>query len=267
MSEDLPAEQLDALLELQKTDNQIARLEHKLDALPEQQALDDAQRRHRELTEAHDAKRVDIDRARSENSRLDGEVDLLRQRHSAEQARMYGGEISNPKELQSLRAEIDSTERRIGEQEDRLLEVMEQRESLEQSAAELQEQAEQLSGEMERLEVERDDAAKGLLAELGEAKAARDTHRETIPDDLLDRYERARKGGGAAVGQLVDGMCTACRIELPIAEVNALLDGPPLATCPNCQRMLVVRLGRGSGRPARALGHAYSSSAVSPWSW
>ena len=241
MSDDLPADQLDALLELQKTDSQIARLEHRLDALPEQQALDDAEQRHEELTQAADAKRVDIDRARSENTRLDGEIDLLRQRLEAEQARMYSGEISNPKELQSLRAEIDSTKRRIDEHEDRLLEVMEQREALEQAATSYQEEASELATRIEQLSDERDAAAKGLLAELGEAKAARDTHRETLPDDLLERYEQARGGAGIAVGELADGMCTACRIELPIAEVNELLDGPPLARCPNCQRMLVVR--------------------------
>ncbi|MGA1774965.1 MAG: C4-type zinc ribbon domain-containing protein [Nitriliruptoraceae bacterium] len=39
---------------------------------------------------------------------------------------------------------------------------------------------------------------------------------------------------------LRDEACTACRITFPRSDLNALLTGPPLASCPNCRRLLVI---------------------------
>lgn len=241
MSEDPRPEQLRALLDLQQTDGRIRRLRHQLDDLPEQRELDEAEARATAVREEHDGVRVDLDRVTSESRRIEGEVDLLRQRKNAEHARMYSGDITSPKELQSLRAEIDSTERRISEHEDQLLEAMERVEALESRAAALAEEQQALEGKVTELSDARDRAAEGLLAELAELEVARDGQRADIPADLLERYDaKHEKLGGMAVGELRDGMCTACRIELPYAEVNELLDGPPLATCPQCGRLLVV---------------------------
>jgi predicted nucleic acid-binding Zn-ribbon protein len=90
-------------------------------------------------------------------------------------------------------------------------------------------------------EVARDDAAKGLLVELGEAKALRDRQAADLPGDLLARYEAAAEaGGGTGVGELSGGACTACRIELSRVDVDRLYRGPNLTTCPQCRRLLVI---------------------------
>lgn len=241
MSEDPRPEQLQELLQLQQTDARIRRIRTQLDDLPEQQQLDEVERRDGELREQHDGIRVDLDRVATASRRIEGEVDLLRQRKDAEHARMYSGDISSPKELQSLRAEIDSTERRIREHEDQLLEVMQRVEEMEERASVIATEREELAQRIEELTAARDHAAQELLAQLAELQVARESQRSAIPDDLLERYDRKHdKLGGVAVGELRDGMCTACRIELPYVEVNALLDGPPLATCPQCDRLLVV---------------------------
>lgn len=242
MSDELGTEHLSRLLELQELDGRIRRLQHQLDHLPEQAALDETEARDRELRDAQDEQRVELERVEAESRKLDADLDLLRQRKDAEQARMYSGSISNPKELQSLRTEIESTERRIDEQETELLDRMERAEALEASIGEYQSQRDQLTGELERLRGERDDAAQHLLAQKAELEVERDAMRDALPEDALAVYDRAaERFGGAALGHLVDGMCTGCRIDLPVAEVNILLDGPPLGSCPNCRRPLVTR--------------------------
>ena len=71
----------------------------------------------------------------------------------------------------------------------------------------------------------------------------RDRLREQLGEDALGAYDtaRGRFAVGAAVGELQGRSCSACRIELPHAEVNELRDGPPIASCPSCRRLLVVR--------------------------
>lgn len=239
--DDVQPEQLQELLELQDLDASIRRLEHQLEHLPEQQELDGVAGRDRELSDAHAEHRVELDRLEAQQRQLEGEIDLLRQRKEAEQTRMYGGEISNPRELQSLRAEIESTDRRIGDHEDRLLGLMEAIDSIQGEVATLEGERGSLAEDLERLTAARDEAAQGLIARLAELKVSRDAKRETLPGSLVALYDdAAERHSGAAVGALEQGMCTACRIELPVAEVNELLDGPPLGRCPNCRRPLVV---------------------------
>lgn len=241
MTDDVPAAQLDELLTVQELDSRIRRIQHQLDHLPEQQRYEEVAAQDRELADQQGALRVDLDRAEADSRRLEGEIDLLRQRRDAEQARMYGGEISNPRELQSLRAELESTERRIAEHEEQLLEVMERVETLEGGVADLGSQRASITSELEKLGADRDRAAGELLAERAELEVERDRHRGQLPESLLARYDdAAARFSGVALGKLAGGMCTACRIELPMVDVNELLAGPSLATCPNCRRLLVT---------------------------
>lgn len=236
-----PRADLDALLRLQEVETTIRRLERRLSELPEQAELDVVLDEANRLKARVDANRVDMDLLDSEIRRAEGEIDLLSQRKDAEQARMYGGDIKSPKELQAIRAEISGVEGRMGEIEGAALEKMEQREELSATVEEIDARREELSGDIERLTDRRDEAAKEILAELAESRVARDRERQQVPDDVLERYERAKeRHGGVGVGALDGGICTACRLELtPLERNDARADGP-LTTCPQCQRLLVV---------------------------
>lgn len=243
MSDDDPSrEELEALLELQQTEASIRRLEKRLDQLPEQAALDESLVTSEKLKATQDQLRVDRDMVDSKIRSLEGELDMLQERREKEQARMYGGEISNPRELQAIRAEIDGVEERIGAQEEELLGRMEVREEMSGHMAQLEERRGQLEVEQEELTAKRDEAAKGILAELGELKARHDHVLAQVPEDLLDRFERAkRRHGAVALGALQDGICTACRLELtPLERSDLREDAPTVGTCPQCQRLLVA---------------------------
>lgn len=234
---------LDLLVELSDADAELARIAATLDDLPEQRAVDEARARHREVVRAGDALRVEVTTAEAEQRRLERDVDQYRERLAAERSRLYGGEVTNAREMQSVEAEIAATEARIDEREEAMLESMEQVEGLEERIEEAARTAEQVEGEIAELETARDTAAQGLLARQAEMGAQRDRLRHGLGEDALAAYDRVRERvtAGAAVGVLGGRSCSACRIELPHAEVNELRDGPPLATCPSCRRLLVVR--------------------------
>ena len=235
------SEQLDLLLDLQATDHRIRKLEHQLDDLPEQRAMEESRQRVVELGEALDEIRIELERVGGEQRRLEREVDVLGERRDAERSRLYDGTVTNQREMQSLEAEIASVERRVAEHEDELLEVLETVETLEERLSTLETDRAAEEQRFSELEVARDEAAKGLLAELGELKVTRARQAEGLPENLLERYERiAARTGGTGVGKLEGNACTACRIDLSWADVNDLLTGPPLASCPQCQRLLVV---------------------------
>jgi uncharacterized protein len=238
---DVTHEQLDLLLELQSTDQSIRRLQHQLDDLPEQQQLDATLARIEELTRTHADSQVELDRASAEQRQLERETDILTTRRDAERARLYDGTVHNPREMKAVEAEIETTERRIADHDDLLLEVMERVEQLEAQAAALLTERENERARSEALLVARDDAAKGILAELGELQAQRDAQAGGLPADLLERYQAvAERAGGTGVGRLENEACTACRIQMSKVDIGELYAGPPLTTCPQCRRLLVV---------------------------
>jgi uncharacterized protein len=189
---DVTDEQLTHLLALQDLDTRISRLEHDLADLPEQRALEDNEQRRRELGEEHDAVRLEIETLGSQQRTLERELDTLRQRKTAEQQRLYGGEVHNQREMQSVEAEIAATETRIDGHEEQVLELMEQVDALEERATALVAEREELAAAAEDLALARDDAAAAILAEKAELEVQRDAERAAVGDDLLPDYDLIR---------------------------------------------------------------------------
>jgi len=236
-------EDLDLLLELSDVDAHIARIAATLADLPEQAAVDAALARRVELEQEGDALRVDLDQVASELRRREREVDQLRQRLDAERSRLYGGSITNAREMQSAEAEIESTQVRIDEHEEQMLASMERSDELDAAIEERARGVEQTQAETARLEEVRDEAAQHHLSEKAELEVSRDELRGKLSAEPLAAYDgmRERFRVGVAVGELNGTACSACRIDFSRADLNELKDGPPLATCPSCRRLLVVR--------------------------
>jgi predicted nucleic acid-binding Zn-ribbon protein len=242
MSDHAPtAEDLDRLLALQGVDDEIRRLQHQLDALAEQRALDELVAQDATLAEGDTELEERLEAVGREQRQVEGEIDALGQRLVEERARLYEGSLSSAREIQAAEAEIASTTRRRGEHEDQLLEVMERVEELEARHAELREVRASLSTRIADATAARDAAAHVLIARIAEVQVRRDPIAAALPTDLRTRYdEAARRAGGTGVGVLRDNACTACRITFPMSEINGYLMGPPLTTCSQCRRMLIV---------------------------
>lgn len=232
---------LERLLELQSTDHRIRKVQHILDDLPEQRQLVEANELVGDLGRQHEDLRVELERVNAEQRQLERETDVLIERRDVERVRLYDGSVTNARELKSVEAEVDATVRRIEEHEESMLEVMERLDVLEERSTGLLSEAEATRQRVADLEVTLDESSKEWLAELAELKVVRDRQAGEIPGELLTRYDQAAaRGGGTGIGRLEGNACTACRIEMSFADVGELFDGPPLTTCPQCRRLLVV---------------------------
>jgi predicted nucleic acid-binding Zn-ribbon protein len=242
MSDEAPsAQDLDRLLALQGVDDEIRRLQHQLDGLVEQQELDALLAQDAVLAEGA----VELEERREavarEQRHVEGEIDALSQRLEEERTRLYEGALSSAREIQAAEAEIASTTRRRSEHEDQLLEVMERAEEVQGRSTELQEVREGLAARIADATAARDAAAQDLIARIAEVQVRREPMADALPAALLSRYEDAAgRSGGTGVGVLRDNACTACRITFPMSEINGYLTGPPLTTCSQCRRLLIV---------------------------
>jgi predicted nucleic acid-binding Zn-ribbon protein len=235
------AEDLDGLLALQAIDDEVRRLEHQLEGLAEQKELDELLGQDRLLAEGDTDLREQLERSERDQRQVEGEIDALGQRLVEEQTRLYQGSLTSAREVQAAEAEIASTKRRRAEHEDQLLEILEVAEGIETRLAEVVGVREALAVRIAERSAARDVAAQELLVRIAEVRVRRDPVAAAISAELLERYEQAAaRGGGTGVGVLRDEACTACRITFPMSEINGYLTGPPLTTCSQCRRLLIV---------------------------
>ena len=234
-------EDLDRLLTLQGIDDEIRRLEHQLDGLVEQEQLDELIGQDTLLAQGDTELDEQLERVKRDQRQVEGEIDALGQRLEEERTRLYQGSLSSAREIQAAEAEIASTSRRRSEHEDQLLEIMERAEEAEGRLDDLRGVRTSLAERIAEATQARDAAAQELLVRITEVKVRRDPVAAAFPAELLARYEQAAKrGGGTGVGVLRHNACTACRITFPMNEINGYLMGPPLTTCSQCRRLLIV---------------------------
>ena len=229
------------LLQLQRVDSTIDRLQARLAHLPEQAALDALEAKAQDLDVQIAERQAVFDDVSTRQRRLDFEVDTLVQKIRAESGRLYSGVVSNAKELQDISREVEALKRRKSVLEDNDLDVMEERDGVEKELTALTNERSSLAAEIERGRVARDEAAGETGLQLTAAETERQRWVPRVDAQLLKVYDtiRASKGGVGAAA-MVDGTCQGCHMRLPAQEAERVRTAGGLVRCDECQRILVV---------------------------
>ena len=230
------------LLDVQALDTKIAQLTHRRATLPEHAKLADVTQRQdvlRDQLVVVQTEESDLDR---ELKKAEADVDQVRARTERDQKRLDAGQVSSPKELESLQHEIATLGRRQGDLEEIVLEVMERLESAQSRQAELTAQQESATAEALELTAARDTATAEIDAEVESLTAQRSTQVSGIDGSLVTLYEKIREQqGGVGAAELKARRCTGCRLELNNVEIGRLRDAPEddVLRCEECRRILV----------------------------
>ncbi len=155
---------------------------------------------------------------------------------------MYGGTVSNVRELQAMGDEVRALQRRVSSLEDSELDVMERLEPVESTVGDLrarrsaaEDQAEGLRRALTVAEAEIDVEAERVAAERAEAVVG-------LPDSLVAEYDGLRhRLGGIGVARLVNGQCGGCHLRLSAVELDRVRRQSPddMVHCEECGRLLV----------------------------
>ncbi len=233
---------LKRLLDLQRVDSAIDRLRQRRADLPEQRALDELTVQLDEARAVHAAKHAELDVIARDQGRLEGEVTMLEEKIKHESERLYGGDISNPKELASIQAELDGLRRRKNHLEDQDLEVMERRDAVESELGALKATLDELESHAAEASTTRDAASVEIENDLAKNESERTTIVPQIPDELRELYDDLRsKKAGVGVAALVGGVCRGCGVALsPVALDEIKRSGTDeILRCENCRRLVV----------------------------
>jgi len=157
----------------------------------------------------------------------------------AQEARLYSGKITNPRELDGLAKDVQMLKHNLGKVEDALLAVMlavdEQQARF--NACQAAWQHSETAWREAQATIQAQIAALGAqLSRLQEQRAAQ---ANSIAPAHLTTYERLRQlKGGRAVVWLEGSVCQGCRLALPSGEAQHARMSPTLTLCPNCGRAL-----------------------------
>lgn len=238
---EIAREVLIELLELQKIDSRIDRMEQRRRNLPEQAALEELEDQRREAEKLVGEQEAVVEDVVRRHNKLDADVDLISQKIKAEEEKLYGGDVTSPRELQNLQAEIDSLKRRRTSMEDVELEVMEEREVAEAKLGELTDGFRSLSEQVDEAMGKRDVAAREIDEQLAQAREERSRWAPKFSGDVLSFYDELRESRkGVAIAAFTDGTCQGCHMKLPAQEAKRIMEADGVIYCDECRRVLVV---------------------------
>lgn len=231
-------EQLAALYGLQKIDVKISQANAHL------AALDGAREVKKRLLAARAALEMAEKALKTQETEL---VDLEMRLKSVDEKRtkfekrLYGGQISNPKEVAAAEKEIAALKQQQGDLDTQTLALYDSvdaaRTAVDEDRKSLAAVEDELRAALGREAVEK----KRLEAELAELASQRAAAAAKVTDRLLmSRYDAVRrKTGNTGAARIIEGHCEACHVAVTPYITRSLFEDKEIVNCESCGRILM----------------------------
>ncbi len=213
-----------AVAKLAEVEAQLGRSEELLEA---RERVGQYRERVREIQERHKG--------------LDWDAQEVRQKVAEIEAKLYGGTVKNPKELEDFQADVTSLRGQLGKREDVLLEVMLELDDAEAALKEAEAALAETEHAWNADQASFREAEGALKREIGAQEAKRERQVDGMDRAVLNLYGVLRdRRQGAAVAVVERGLCQGCRISLPMSVLQKARSGAGLVQCVSCERILLV---------------------------
>jgi predicted nucleic acid-binding Zn-ribbon protein len=226
--------ELQNLLELQKADKEILRLNEEVAALPKRVAAIEAKLAGTKAILERAKTAVKADEAAKR--KYESTIQDLQQKIS--KYRDQSLDVKTNEQYRALQQEIDFAQREIQSTEDKILELMLNADARDKEVkaaeAELKEETAEIEKEKTEARLRTDEDEKLL----GEWNAKRSQFRAGVPDDLLRHYDRVVKLRKTGLSEVRDHKCMACQVMLRPQTYNEVRGGTSVIICDSCQRIL-----------------------------
>jgi predicted nucleic acid-binding Zn-ribbon protein len=232
-------EQYDMLLELQKIDIDIDEEEKKKRNLP--LMIEGITKKILVLKDSLKNKNENYKNLQVKLKRI--ELDLTEKSNKIEkhQEDLYGGKISDIKELKQIQKVIANYKEEKDSIEEDVLDLMEEMEDLDKSIGHLDEDLKVKEKEFKKRKEEMDLASLAIEKNMNSLNIKREEILSKLTDGrLLKEYELLRKEkGGKAIMEVDGSICPGCYLDLPSDAIYQLKKNRKIIICPNCSRILI----------------------------
>ncbi len=232
-------EKLYSLLLLQKIDNEIAWENAKRDRLPER--IQEKEREIANLEKKYLQERNRIKELQIRIKRREIDAKSINDKIEKSKNELYGGKISDIKELKHLQKVIESLQEERDQVEEDLLILMDEEDNLKLEIRniekELLEIKEQLT-EIQQKTIQEDRAIQEYIKK-------KEIERQEVVDRINDRSLIEKylllwnEKKGEAIVEIENAICSGCNLSLPSDVIYHLQNDDYLIMCPNCNRILI----------------------------
>jgi predicted nucleic acid-binding Zn-ribbon protein len=223
------------LIRLQQLDSEIEAARRRIGEIPGVQ--DALAARLEQATAAVETARQKLAASQAERKKLEADVAAIQTRLSKYKGQLT--ELKTNKEYQTMQHEIATAEEAIRSLEDKVLERMEEADTLgrelKSAEAELKTQQGAIAAEKKSLDAE----AAALQKTADQTTAARTDAAKQLSPAALKLFEHVSKQRkGLAVAEARDGGCTVCHVRMRPQMFNEVRRGENLVQCESCLRIL-----------------------------
>jgi predicted nucleic acid-binding Zn-ribbon protein len=236
------AEPFDTLMRVQEYDTSLDQLRHRADTLPARAELHRVRQRRSAVATASAEVGAQVEELRGRQQSLEEQIaSTARRRHEIER-RMESGQVSSSRDLQAMDHEVHQLGERMAALEEEELALLEEQEPLDVVLEGHRSEEAALAAEVSRLEAGIAEEVAAIDVVIATEAEQRAEAAAGLPEDLAERYERLRAHlGGVGAARLVGDHCDGCHLSLSAVELERIhhLPAGELATCPECDRLLV----------------------------
>jgi predicted nucleic acid-binding Zn-ribbon protein len=227
------------LLDLQAVDTALAQLAHRRKSLPELAEIETVAREISTLSDERVRAQVAVDDLDRDISRFEKDIEQVRTRKDRDKQRLDAGGAM--REIEGLQHEMATLNRRQSELEDAELELMEQRESAEQTLNAVNGRLATATERRDAAERRRDEALADITKEEEFKASSRAPLAADLPADLVALYDKIRLDSGLGAALFKHGRCGGCRIELYGADLARVKSAAAdeVVRCEECRRIMV----------------------------
>lgn len=172
---------------------------------------------------------------------LELELKSLTGKIAATEQRLYGGDVRNPKELESLQTDLQYLRGHREELEDRILTDLTEIDDVQKRLKQSQARWEAVQAAWQKQQAQLQKVVGDLRAQLGRLEEQVARLRAALPAALVADYDEAcRKQGGRGIAAIRGGLCEGCRVAVPTGIVQQVRRGDETRRCTSCGRILCV---------------------------
>ena len=235
--EQISREQIELLIELQKKEIAVARVQSILDALPAQIA--EVESGLKEFEEAIHREKEALAELKKVYRSYDAEIQTNQGRIKKREEQLR--QVTTNKEYQAILKEIEEIKKASSRIEDETLDCLDKIDAAEKEVKEKEaaygEEEKEVQARRAECEANADEEQKNLDELLGE----RDEISAKIDPSLVKEYEFIKaQARGVAIVEVRERICQGCNMNIPPQMYNELHRENELRTCPHCHRMLYV---------------------------
>ena len=187
-----------------------------------------------ELRENCEKVRVVELESKVETARLESELAMLKGKVAELETRLYGGAITNVRELTAIETEHSAARRNLAQVEESIAPAEIAAEHARQQFEGLTQELNEKEGLWQARNIELRQELVRVGTEYNKMLELRNAEASEIPEDDLARYTRLfRSNRGVAVVRVERGVCQGCAVRLPVGELTRLrnADGPIPCSC------------------------------------